>query len=53
MTAEQGVKAALDIDPKLAIPMHYGNIVGNDEDAVQFKKDLEGKIDVLILQKGE
>jgi len=53
MTAEQGVKAALDINPKLAIPMHYGNIVGGEEDAVQFKKDLEGKIDVLVLQKGE
>ena len=53
MTAEQGVKAALAINPKLAIPMHYGGIVGGDEDAVQFKKDLEGKIDVLILPKTE
>ena len=51
MTAEQGVRAALDIHPKLAIPMHYGNIVGGEEDAIQFKKDLEGKIEVLILQK--
>ena len=53
MTAEQGVKAALAINPKLAIPMHYGGIVGGDEDAVRFKKDLEGKIDVLILPKTE
>jgi L-ascorbate metabolism protein UlaG (beta-lactamase superfamily) len=53
MTAEQGVKAALDINPRLAIPMHYGAIVGGDQDAAQFKKDLEGKIDVLILAKTE
>jgi L-ascorbate metabolism protein UlaG (beta-lactamase superfamily) len=53
MTAEQGVKAALDINPKLAIPMHYGAIVGGDDDAAKFKKDLEGKIDVLILSKTE
>ena len=52
MTAEQGVKAALDINPKLAIPMHYGAIVGGDEDAVQFKNDLDGKIAVLVLPKG-
>jgi L-ascorbate metabolism protein UlaG (beta-lactamase superfamily) len=53
MTAEQGVKAALAINPKLAIPMHYGAVVGGDEDAAQFKKDLEGKVDVLILPKKE
>lgn len=51
MTSEQGVKAALAINPKLAIPMHYGAIVGNEQDALNFKKALEGKVDVLILQK--
>ena len=51
MTADQAVKAALAIKPKLAIPMHYGAIVGNDQDAVAFKKALEGKVDVLILEK--
>jgi L-ascorbate metabolism protein UlaG (beta-lactamase superfamily) len=51
MTADQAVKAALSINPKLAIPMHYGAIVGSDQDAVTFKKALEGKIEVLILQK--
>lgn len=51
MTAEQGVNAALAINPKLAIPMHYGEIVGGDEDANQFKKELEGKIEVIILPK--
>jgi L-ascorbate metabolism protein UlaG (beta-lactamase superfamily) len=52
MTAEQAVKAALEIKPKLAIPMHYGAIVGDEGDAMRFKKALDGKVDVLILPKG-
>ena len=52
MTSEQAVKAALDINPKLAIPMHYGAIVGGEEDAKSFKAALEGKIEVVILEKG-
>jgi L-ascorbate metabolism protein UlaG (beta-lactamase superfamily) len=51
MTADQAVKAALAINPKLAIPMHYGAIVGDEQDALSFKKALEGKVEVLILQK--
>ncbi len=51
MTSDQAVKAALAINPKLAIPMHYGAIVGDERDAVNFKKALEGKVDVLILKK--
>jgi len=52
MTSEQAVRAALAINPRLAIPMHYGAIVGDEGDALNFKKALEGKIEVLILQKG-
>ncbi len=51
MTADQAIRAALAIKPKLAIPMHYGAIVGDDKDAEKFKKALEGKVDVLILSK--
>ncbi len=51
MTSDQAVKAALAIKPKLVIPMHYGAIVGTDEDAVNFKKALEGQVDVMILPK--
>ncbi|MFH1083970.1 MAG: MBL fold metallo-hydrolase, partial [Pseudomonadota bacterium] len=52
MTADQAVKAALAINPKLAIPMHYGAIVGDVQDALNFEKALEGKVDVLVLEKG-
>lgn len=51
MTADQAVKAALAINPNLAIPMHYGAIVGDEQDALNFKKELEGKVEVSILEK--
>lgn len=51
MTAEEAVQAAKAIKPKLAVPMHYGEIVGSNEDAMKFKKGLEGVIDVVILSK--
>ena len=51
MTADQAVKAALAIAPELAIPMHYGAIVGSAQDALDFKKALDGKVDVLVLEK--
>ena len=37
MTAEEASKAINElINPKIAIPMHYGTIVGNKEDAIRF-----------------
>jgi L-ascorbate metabolism protein UlaG (beta-lactamase superfamily) len=36
MTAEQAAAAAKDISPKLAVPMHWGNIVGTRADAERF-----------------
>lgn len=51
MTAEEAAKAALDIKPKIAIPMHYGSIVGNKNDADRFAEKLKGKIEVVILNE--
>jgi L-ascorbate metabolism protein UlaG (beta-lactamase superfamily) len=51
MTAEEAVKAALDIRPKVAIPMHYGSIVGDENDAKCFADTLKGKIEVVILNE--
>jgi len=53
MTADEAVEAALAIAPRLAIPMHYGAIVGNDSDAATFKSALEGKVEVNILSKSQ
>lgn len=38
MTPEEAAEAAKMIRPKLAIPMHYGAIVGSDTDAERFKQ---------------
>lgn len=51
MTADEAVQAALDIKPKIAIPMHFGSIVGDKNDAERFANALKGKIDVVILKE--
>ena len=51
MTAGEAVQAALAIKPQLAIPMHYGSIVGEVNDARQFVEQLAGKVAVEILAK--
>src|SRR5579875_1143717 len=40
MTKEEAVQAAKDIMPKIAIPMHYGAIVGSEQDALFFKNNV-------------
>jgi L-ascorbate metabolism protein UlaG (beta-lactamase superfamily) len=37
MTAEEAAQAAAAINPKIAVPMHYGAIVGSEADAQKFK----------------
>jgi len=37
MTAEEAAEAAAAINPQIAVPMHYGAIVGSDDDARKFK----------------
>lgn len=51
MTADEAVSSALDIKPKVAIPMHYGSIVGSKDDAKRFQEALKGKIEVVILKE--
>ncbi|MFM8658598.1 MAG: MBL fold metallo-hydrolase [Candidatus Nitrosotenuis sp.] len=38
MTAKEAASSVLGVKPKLAIPMHYGSIVGSKDDAESFKK---------------
>src|SRR3989337_2309030 len=37
MTAKEAAKAVEKIKPRIAIPMHYGTIVGSETDAKEFK----------------
>jgi L-ascorbate metabolism protein UlaG (beta-lactamase superfamily) len=49
MTAEEAAAAALELKPKVAIPMHYGSIVGGKDDAARFAAKLKGVIRVEVL----
>ena len=51
MTAEEAAQAARAINPKVAIPMHYGTIVGTLADAKRFQT-LCGGLIVEILERG-
>ena len=50
MTAKEAVKATEKIKPKIAIPMHYGTIVGSEVDAKEFKAMVKS-CEVQILTK--
>ena len=43
MTAEEAAIAAEEINPAVAIPMHYGTIVGTQDDAERFIKLYKGR----------
>jgi L-ascorbate metabolism protein UlaG (beta-lactamase superfamily) len=49
MTAEEAVEAARVMKPKVAIPMHYGAIVGSADDAKRFSEALRGTCEVVVL----
>jgi L-ascorbate metabolism protein UlaG (beta-lactamase superfamily) len=49
MTAQEAADAAGVINPKVAIPMHYGGTIGSPKDGETFQKS--AKCEVKILQK--
>lgn len=48
MTADEAIEAAKVINPEILIPMHYGTIVGDRNDAVKFKEALQDKYEVIL-----
>jgi len=50
MTAEEAVEVTKKIRPKVAIPMHYGAIVGSADDAQHFAEALRGTCEVVVLE---
>ena len=52
MTAVEAAEAARRIDPGLAIPMHWGTIIGTREDAEKFAElaDVKVRIPELAAQ---
>ena len=51
MTAKEAAELVNIIKPKVAIPIHYGDIVGTKKDADTFINNLENGIDGKILMK--
>ena len=49
MTASEAASLVNKIKPKLAVPIHYGSIVGKPEDAQTFVKNLDKDISGKIL----
>ena len=47
MTAEEAADAANKIMPKVAVPMHYGSVVGTKADAEKFKRLCKCKVEIL------
>ncbi|MDE1848506.1 MAG: MBL fold metallo-hydrolase [Nanoarchaeota archaeon] len=54
MTAEEALEAAKIIKPNLAIPMHYGSVIGSNDDADEFiRLCKEEGINAMALEKWE
>jgi L-ascorbate metabolism protein UlaG (beta-lactamase superfamily) len=47
MTAEEAALAAADLEAKRAIPIHFGAIVGGDDDARRFKKLCKIPVEIM------
>lgn len=50
MTADEAVEMVKVIKPKVAIPMHYGAIVGSSSDAKSFREKASKYTEVIILK---
>ena len=54
MTVDEAVGAARKIKPRIAIPMHFGTLIGSKADAEDFKiKTEKAGIKVVVLDKGD
>ena len=49
MTAQEAAEAARRIDPRVAVPMHWGEHIGTYEDALAFAE--RAPVEVEIMKK--
>ena len=49
MTAEEAAELANTIQPKIVVPIHYGSIVGTQEDAEKFKENLNSTVQCKLM----
>lgn len=50
MDADEAAQALARIEPQVAVPIHWGDIVGSEEDAQRFKEQAPEGIDVVVLE---
>ena len=50
-SVKEATEVAIDIQAKIAIPIHYGLYEGTVEDAKEFKKILKDKVKVIIKER--
>ena len=51
MNYEEASNLVNEMKPKIAVPIHYGLIIGTKEDAEEFKKKVNSDVKVEILIK--
>lgn len=51
MNASEAIEAVKIIKPKVAIPMHYGAIVGSANDAEMFREGAKEYAEIVVLEK--
>jgi L-ascorbate metabolism protein UlaG (beta-lactamase superfamily) len=51
MTADEAAEAARRIQPRLAVPMHWGEHEGTREDALEFLR--QAPVEAIIMEKAE
>jgi len=51
MTADEAIEAANSFQPKIAIPMHFGEIVGSAKDAEKFKAGFKRNTVIKSIEK--
>lgn len=51
MNAEEAAQSLAQIRPKMAVPMHWGGVVGSQADADRFKRDAPQGVEVVILRE--
>ncbi len=48
MNVKEAASLINTIEPQIAIPIHYGDVIGNKDDAILFKKLVKESIEVKI-----
>lgn len=51
MNSKQAADLSNEIKPKIAVPIHYGSVVGTNQDAIDFVELLHSSIEGKILMK--